>query len=153
MIDPRLQVAIAILYRNHQFLLQLRDNIPGIAYPGHWGFFGGHLDPGESPETAMRRELLEEIGYAPPALHHFCTYMQDANVIRHVYHAPLVVELAALELREGWDMALLSVAEIQQGSRYSERAGQSCPLGAPHQQILLDFLKQDILTPGYAQGT
>jgi hypothetical protein len=40
------QVAIAILYRQDQFLLQLRDNIPNIAYPGHWGFFGGHLDPG-----------------------------------------------------------------------------------------------------------
>lgn len=33
------QVAIAILYRPGQFLLQLRDDIPGILYPAHWGFF------------------------------------------------------------------------------------------------------------------
>jgi len=28
----------------------------------------------------------------------------DDNVIRHVYHAPLTVELNQLVLAEGWDM-------------------------------------------------
>jgi len=46
-----IQVAIAILHRQGQFLLQLRDNIPGIVYPGHWGLFGGHLELGETPQS------------------------------------------------------------------------------------------------------
>ena len=50
-----IHVAIAILHRNGQFLLQLRDNIPGIIYPGHWGLFGGHLEPGETPAVAVER--------------------------------------------------------------------------------------------------
>ena len=99
------EVAIAILYRQDQFLMQLRDNIPTIIYPGYWAFFGGHLDPGETPEEAVKRELLEEIGYTPPFISPFRCYC-DSEVIRHVFHAPLTVELNQLVLTEGWDMGL-----------------------------------------------
>lgn len=137
--DKLVEVAIAILYRDGQFLLQLRDNIPGIYYPGHWGFFGGHIEPYESPQEALKRELLEEIGYAPPEATLF-GYYPDEKVLRHVFHAPLAVELDQLVLGEGWDMGLLTPEEIRRGDRYSEAAGQVRPLGSPHQKILLDFL-------------
>ena len=52
-------VALAMLRQRDRWLLQLRDDIDGIAAPGCWGLFGGHLEPGESPETALRRELEE----------------------------------------------------------------------------------------------
>jgi 8-oxo-dGTP pyrophosphatase MutT (NUDIX family) len=137
----RKQVAIAILYRDGKFLMQLRDDIPGIAYPGHWAFFGGHIEPDEAPEDALKRELLEEIGYVP-ASPSFFTYYADNNVLRHVYHAPLTVELNQLILGEGWDMGLLTPAEIRAGERYSEIAGQVRPLGLAHQRILLDFIER-----------
>ena len=135
-------VAIAILYQTNQFLLQLRDNVPGILYPGHWGFFGGHLEPGETPEAAMRRELLEEIGYTPPILSKFQSYTDDPRVLRHVFHAPLTVEVEVLQLNEGWDLGLFTIEEVRRGYRFSERAGQVCPMGIPHQQILLEFLER-----------
>ncbi|MDX2214232.1 MAG: NUDIX hydrolase [Oculatellaceae cyanobacterium bins.114] len=139
-----IEVAIAILHQDNQFLMQLRDNIPGIIYPGHWGFFGGHLDPGESPEEAMWRELAEEIEYTPPHLAKFKTYDADPQVIRHVYVAPLAVAVDTLQLHEGWDLGLLSVEDIQRGDRYSVKANQVRPLGKPHQQILLDFITQSL---------
>lgn len=137
----RVHVAIAILYQQGQFLMQLRDDIPGIVYPGHWGLFGGHIEPGETPAVAVERELLEEIGYTPPALSEFGCY-SDSRVVRHVYHAPLTVELNQLVLNEGWDMGLLPPGQIRQGSSYSAKANQVRPLVLPAQQILLDFISK-----------
>jgi 8-oxo-dGTP diphosphatase len=134
------EVAIAILYQGDRYLLQLRDNIPTIVYPGHWAFFGGHLDPGESPDQAIRRELQEEIGYTPPQLTPFRRFDSE-TVIRHVFHGPLGVPIADLQLNEGWDLDLWTIEQIHQGQRYSQRANQVRPLGSPHQQILLTFLE------------
>jgi 8-oxo-dGTP pyrophosphatase MutT (NUDIX family) len=138
--DSRPEVAIAILQRHEQFLLQLRDNIPGILYPGYWGLFGGHLEPGETADQAIRRELLEEIAYVPASLLPFGCYA-DERVIRQVYYGVLDVGLAELRLQEGWDMELLTVADIQRGDRYSRQADQVRPLGPVHQTILLDFIQ------------
>jgi hypothetical protein len=38
------EVAIAIIARKGKFLIQLRDDIPTIVYPGYWALFGGHLE-------------------------------------------------------------------------------------------------------------
>ncbi|HEY9764217.1 MAG TPA: NUDIX hydrolase [Trichocoleus sp.] len=135
------EVAIAILYQNDQFLLQLRDNIPGIFFPGYWAFFGGHLEPGEDPLTAVYRELEEEIGYQAPHLELFERYEAE-QVVRNVFHGPLVVPIETLQLNEGWDLGLWTVDDIHRGSRYSQNAGEERPLGPPHQKILLSFLEQ-----------
>jgi 8-oxo-dGTP diphosphatase len=147
----RPEVAIAILHQadarsdrlHPRLLLQLRDNVPHIVYPGHWALFGGHLEPGESADVAVQRELLEEIGYLPPDIIYFRSYTDDPKVVRHVYQAALSVDLEALTLMEGWDMGWFSWEDIQRGDRYSSRAAQVRPLGKPHQQILLDFLEGD----------
>ncbi len=144
MSDRAVHVAIAILHHQNKFLLQLRDDIPGIIYPGHWGLFGGHIESGETPDIAVKRELLEEIGYIPPTLFKFDCYT-DTNRVRHVYHAPLTVELNQLVLSEGWDMDLLTPEQIRQGEHYSEKAGQVQPLAPPTQRILLDFLNKGVV--------
>jgi len=135
------EVAIALLIREGQFLLQLRDNIPTIVYPGYWAFFGGHLEPGETPEEGVWRELKEEIGYTPPWLKPFERREKD-NIIRNVFYGPLTVPVEQLNLTEGWDLGLWTVEQIHQGERYSAEADQVRPLGPVHQQILLDFLAQ-----------
>jgi 8-oxo-dGTP pyrophosphatase MutT (NUDIX family) len=51
-----------------RYLLQIRDNKPGILHPGAYGLFGGGVEPGESAGEAMARELEEEIGHVPDDL-------------------------------------------------------------------------------------
>ncbi|MGW5679250.1 NUDIX hydrolase [Streptomyces sp. NPDC003860] len=55
--------AVAIITnRRGEILLHLRDDLPHIAWPAHWSLLGGGCDPGESPATAIVRELDEEAG-------------------------------------------------------------------------------------------
>lgn len=142
--DRRPAAAVAILYRDNQFLLQLRDDLPQIRYPGHWAFFGGHVEADETPEVAVQRELQEEIGYRPPQVHYFRSDLTDRKIIRHVFYAPLLVTPEKLELNEGQDLGLSTIEEVQQGYRYSVRLEENRPLAKPHRQILLDFLQTGI---------
>jgi 8-oxo-dGTP pyrophosphatase MutT (NUDIX family) len=141
MSDQLVSVAIAILYQEDKFLMQLRDNIPTIAYPGYWALFGGHIEPGETPNIAVKREVLEEIGYNLPPFFEFGCY-QDDKAVRHVFHAPLLVELNQLVLNEGWDMGLLTAEDIRRGDCYSQNAAEVRPLGQMHQRIMLDFIEK-----------
>ncbi|MEM7406143.1 MAG: NUDIX domain-containing protein [Pseudomonadota bacterium] len=54
-------VAAIICVHDGRYLLQQRDDIEGIWYPGHWGCFGGGVDAGETPAEALERELREEL--------------------------------------------------------------------------------------------
>lgn len=141
------QVSIAILYQQDQFLLQLRDDKPEIYWPGQWAFFGGHLEPGELPDVAMRRELVEEIGYAPAQVKHFSSASTEpTGILRHIFYAPLTVAIESLELNEGMDLGLATVADIHNSSLHSHRLGETRSIAPPHRQILLDFLQSGIKT-------
>jgi len=52
-----------IMARNTQrFLIAHRSR--AVEQPGTWGTWGGAIDKGEDPETAARREVIEEAGHA-----------------------------------------------------------------------------------------
>lgn len=139
------EVAIAILYEAYaqassppKLLMQLRDPLPQIVYPGMWGLFGGHLEPNESPEEALQRELWEEIRFVMSESQYFGNY-GDESVARHIFTVPLKVSIHELTLQEGWDMALLSWQELQKGQCYSQKAKQVRPVGEPHLKAITDF--------------
>lgn len=59
-------VAVAgILRRNGGFLAVRRPE--GKVMAGYWEFPGGKIEPGETPEEALRRELEEELGVTATA--------------------------------------------------------------------------------------
>lgn len=134
------KVALAVLYQDGKFLMQLRDDNPDILYPGHWGFFGGHLEPGETAEMGVQRELMEELSYCPPILTLFDCH-QDTYVTRYVYHGHVDKALSELVLGEGMDLEWLTPEDIERGDRYSAKIDQVRPLGKPHREILLNFIR------------
>jgi mutator protein MutT len=70
-------VAIALLHREGRWFLQRRD--PESSHlPGLWEFPGGKVEKAESPDGALRRELREELSWAPGPL-------QALELITHAY--------------------------------------------------------------------
>ena len=57
-------VAVALILDRGRCFAQRRDS-GSRSCPGLWEFPGGKLEPLESPEAALLRELAEEIGWRP----------------------------------------------------------------------------------------
>jgi 8-oxo-dGTP pyrophosphatase MutT (NUDIX family) len=112
------QVVSAILWTDHgRVLLQQRDDKPGLRYAGCWTLFGGQVEAGETPEEAIRRELIEELELddQPLALEesYVCpvrTIAGEVVTINHVYAGRLARPIAQLALLEGQAMALFTRA-------------------------------------------
>jgi 8-oxo-dGTP diphosphatase len=103
-----------------RFLLQLRDDKPGIVNPGLWGSFGGRVEPHETderetPEEGFVREMAEELGWRPRsyALYEAVRYRTLAEgdprrQLIYIYAAPVDVQASNLVLGEGQAMAFFA---------------------------------------------
>ena len=60
MAEPLIVVAAALVIPDGRVLLQRRPS--GKHHGGLWEFPGGKVERGETPETALVRELVEELG-------------------------------------------------------------------------------------------
>lgn len=55
----RINVTGAVLVKGNKILAAKRG--PDMSLPGYWEFPGGKIEPGESPEESLKRELQEEL--------------------------------------------------------------------------------------------
>lgn len=64
-LDPKvIHCAAGLVLRDGKILLGLRAP-DSKTYPNVWDVFGGHVEPGETVEQALRRELGEELDITP----------------------------------------------------------------------------------------
>ncbi len=92
-------VAAAVI-KQDEFILAARRPEAG-PYGGEWEFPGGKLEPGESPEDALKRELAEELGVSPLNYTHALDLEHDYPEFRVTLHVFVVNaysgQLAALD--------------------------------------------------------
>src|SRR6476620_10843337 len=111
--------ALILVGEDKRYLLQLREQKPGIFFPGHWGLFGGATDAGESPETSLRRELAEELKLAVEELRYFTEFEFDfafcglGRFKRRFYEVSVPERsLSQLVLGEGAEMRAYTAGEL-----------------------------------------
>jgi len=80
----RIRVAAAVVFRDGALLLTQRP--PGDALALQWELPGGKIEPGETPEHALVREVREELGVA-------ATPLEVLEVDTHDYPHGLEVEV------------------------------------------------------------
>jgi len=112
-------VAAIITVEDGRYLMQLRDDIPRIFYPGHWGCFGGAVGPGENGPDALQRELAEELEMPPSAADEFVRFDFDLvklgqkRCYRTYYEIRTTeAEVARLVQHEGADMRLIAAGDL-----------------------------------------
>jgi 8-oxo-dGTP diphosphatase len=59
---PTLIPVVAALIRDGEGRILLQQALPGKRHAGLWEAPGGKVDPGESPRSALVREIKEELG-------------------------------------------------------------------------------------------
>jgi 8-oxo-dGTP diphosphatase len=102
-------VAVGVLLRsNGEFLLTSRP--AGKVYEGYWEFPGGKLEPGESVEKALRRELQEEIGIKIADVHPWKVEMVDyPHALVRLNFCKVFEWSGELHMREGQSFAWQSL--------------------------------------------
>jgi 8-oxo-dGTP diphosphatase len=101
-------------------LLQLRDDI-APTYPHHWGLFGGHMEAGESPDTALWRELAEELQLTPQMVSAWRLGQEFAHAGGgriHIYYLTTHATLDDLVLGEGEAMHYAAIRELDPPNFY-----------------------------------
>lgn len=121
-----------------QVLLQLREDKPELLYPAHWTILGGLVEEGESPDQAIRREILEEIELSPALrfwkLHDHGPYERRGKIThveQHVYTAPLDLPIEAITLNEGVSIRWFAHDELS-----------TIPIGFSYSLLLDEFFNQ-----------
>lgn len=113
-------VAVGVLIRpDGDFLLTSRP--PGKVYEGYWEFPGGKLEPGESVEAALRRELQEEIGVTIGAVHPWKVEMVDyPHALVRLNFCKVFEWTGELQMHEGqsfaWQSLPVSVQPVLPGT-------------------------------------
>jgi 8-oxo-dGTP diphosphatase len=117
--DPRglRAVALAFLTNRDKILLYRRDAKPKC-YPRVWAMLGGQVEPGETPEQGLLRELQEEIGAQPTTL----SFVRTIDVIGHencedhviyLFKGKINKSLAELHLTEGEALDYFTRSEFE----------------------------------------
>jgi len=65
------KVTAAVIEKDGKVLIARRK--PGDSQAGMWEFPGGKLEPGETPESCLKRELREELGIETEVGAFFCS--------------------------------------------------------------------------------
>ena len=118
------EFAHAVLMVSGAYVLQLRDDVPGIAYPGMWALFGGALEPDEEPAQGLRREIFEELGIALGG----CGLLWQVDRFSEFWRQPARYWFFAADATDQWPSHVVHEGKAARLFRLEELPGELVPL-------------------------
>lgn len=104
----RKNTAILFYNKKGEVLLQLRDDIPTINWPNHWGCIGGGVEEGETLEEGLKREVKEEIEYDIEEYESIGMFPIRENREYHMFIGPLDTPVENITLHEGQEVRYIN---------------------------------------------
>jgi len=110
------KVALIIFYDNKKRIL-IQDRKGISKFGEEWGYFGGQIEEGETPEEAVVRETKEELSFDIKDHKFIGIFKNKINdnlfVERYVFISPLKDKLSKFRQIEGRGMKLFSIDEAK----------------------------------------
>jgi 8-oxo-dGTP diphosphatase len=104
--------SIIFINDDHQVLLFLRDNIPTIPFPNMWDVPGGHVEPDETPESCIVREMKEEMELELKDFSLF-SIMEFPDRIEYTFWKKSNLDIGSIILHEGQRLKWFDRNEIE----------------------------------------
>jgi len=114
----RYKTARCILYREGHYLLAVHSSFWG-ARQRRWGLPGGSIERGETPETAVLRELDEELEVRPASVLEIGAFPYK-RALHMVYAAHLASDIDNYDSRELLDIGWFSETDVAALKRSGE---------------------------------
>ena len=116
-LEPSEHSGVGVLIQDlaGRVLMQLRDDIPGIAGPGKWCMFGGHIEPGERILDTAVREIEEETGLVlnpRDLIPYVLSRSGPATNLLYVYRTVMDVRPSDVRVHEGCGFGFFNRAQI-----------------------------------------
>jgi len=124
--------SIAMLNSKDDVLLFLRDNVPQIRFPNMWDLPGGIVEPGETPDQTIRREMMEEIELKLKNPILFKRYVLPDR-IENMFWQRVDIDIDKTVLHEGQELQWFSEKQLKDMDKASLAFG--------FQTLLMDFYK------------
>ena len=104
---------IILLNRYNEVLLLLRDNKIDIPFPNMWDIPGGKIEESETPEEAIRREMMEEMSINNLGEIKLFKILTLENITDNIFWKKLNLNLEEIDLKEGQRIEYFNLERIR----------------------------------------
>lgn len=111
--DTRRQAVVAIIQKTNRFLMVKRSDYIETA-KGYWCPVSGGIEENETPEEALKREVLEEVGLNVVAVRKVCEIpSHDNKSLLHFWTTKIISGKAKINSHEAIDIKWVTLEEMK----------------------------------------